>query len=125
MTTVEKFSKENTIYKIVHDIDLEGETLTIPFGCTLDFQGGKITNGTVSLNNTRVLPNGCTISDYITATIDGNYAVGQCLYDISLNKPKWWTGSKWVDATGADVQSTSNLLLDHLEEIPASEDKTS
>ena len=24
-------------------------------------------------------------------------------YDSTLNKPIWWTGEKWVDATGADV----------------------
>ena len=24
-------------------------------------------------------------------------------FDTTLNKPIWWTGSKWVDATGADV----------------------
>ena len=24
-------------------------------------------------------------------------------FDKNLNKPIWWTGTKWVDATGADV----------------------
>ena len=24
-------------------------------------------------------------------------------FDTTLNKPIWWTGEKWVDATGADV----------------------
>ena len=24
-------------------------------------------------------------------------------FDTTLNKPIWWTGKKWVDATGADV----------------------
>ena len=28
---------------------------------------------------------------------------GQMFFDTTLNKPIWWTGSKWVDATGADV----------------------
>lgn len=100
---MEYFESANMIYKITRDIDLEGETLTIPSRCTLDFQGGKIINGTVQLTNTKVLPNGCNISDYITATITGNYAIGQCLYDTSINKPKWWTGSNWVDATGTTV----------------------
>lgn len=97
------FDKSNKIYKVTRDIDLEGSTVNIPMDCVLDFQGGKITNGTIQLTDTKVLPNGCNISDYITAIIIGNYAVGQCLYDTSLNKPKWWTGSKWVDATGAEV----------------------
>ena len=29
--------------------------------------------------------------------------VGYCLFDTSKNKPIWWTGSKWVDATGTEV----------------------
>lgn len=98
-----RFNSANKIYKITQDIDLGHGILTIPSRCTLDFQGGRIINGTVQLNNTKVLPNGCNISYYITATITGNYAIGQCLYDTSLNKPKWWNGSKWVDATGAGV----------------------
>ena len=32
-----------------------------------------------------------------------NLLVGQYLYDTTLNKPIWWTGSKWVDATGVEV----------------------
>ena len=28
---------------------------------------------------------------------------GDTFFDKSINKPIWWTGSKWVDATGADV----------------------
>lgn len=29
--------------------------------------------------------------------------VGEVIYRTDLNKPTWWTGKKWVDATGADV----------------------
>lgn len=29
--------------------------------------------------------------------------IGFVYFDTSLNKPVYWTGSKWVDATGADV----------------------
>lgn len=28
---------------------------------------------------------------------------GFSMFDTTLNKPIWWTGTKWVDATGADV----------------------
>ena len=94
---------QGAIYKIVRDIDLGGENFSMPANCTLDFQGGKIINGTLTLNNTKVLPNGCVITDYIQSSISGTYAKGQQLYDITLNKPIWWTGSAWVDATGATV----------------------
>ena len=29
--------------------------------------------------------------------------IGQQYYDTSINKPIWWTGTKWVDANGTDV----------------------
>ena len=44
----------NTIYKIVSDIDLQGEELTIPANCTLDFQGGSFSNGTIVGSNTKI-----------------------------------------------------------------------
>ena len=28
---------------------------------------------------------------------------GVCYYDTNLGKPIWWTGTQWVDATGASV----------------------
>lgn len=31
------------------------------------------------------------------------YLIGKLYFDTTLNKPIWWTGSKWVDATGTDV----------------------
>lgn len=103
MNIQDKFNKVNHIYKITANIDLQGNTLNIPANCTLDFQGGKLTNGSVTFNKTKVLPSGCVITDYITATISGTFAKGQCLFDGSIGKPKWWDGTKWIDATGADV----------------------
>ena len=44
----------NTIYKIVFDIDLGGTTLTLPANCTLDFQGGSFSNGTIVGSNTKI-----------------------------------------------------------------------
>lgn len=32
-----------------------------------------------------------------------NLIVGTCYFDITLNKPIYYNGSKWVDATGATV----------------------
>ena len=96
-------NKENTIYEIRYDFDLNGTEITIPEGCVLDFQGGSISNGTVTVINTKIIPNGFPITDYITAIINGTFAKGQNYFDESLGKPKWYDGSKWVDATGAEV----------------------
>ena len=32
-----------------------------------------------------------------------NKEKGYSFFDTTINKPIWWTGDKWVDATGADV----------------------
>lgn len=103
MEIQDKFNKSNHIYKITNDIDLNGTILNLPYNSVLDFQGGILSNGTVVLNNTKILPNGCLVKDYISASIEGSYAKGQCLFDTTLNKPIWWTGEKWVDATGTEV----------------------
>lgn len=49
-----KFNKPNVIYKITRDIDLGNGTLIIPSGCTLDFQGGSFSNGTIVGSNTKI-----------------------------------------------------------------------
>lgn len=116
-----KFLKSNVIYKITRNLDLESSTLTIPSGCTLDFQGGSISNGTITLDNTKILPQGCNIADYITATISGTYKEGQMLYDSSLKKMKLWNGTDWVNLDGTALIGAYSLLL---EEVPANQDKT-
>ena len=45
----EQVTKKNTIYEIRYDFDLNGQEITIPEGCTLDFQGGSLSNGTIFL----------------------------------------------------------------------------
>lgn len=94
----DKFNKPNVIYKITKDIDLEGGTLTIPEGCTLDFQGGSFRNGVLTLINTRVVQQ--DVENYITATINGTYKEGQVLYDSALKKMKLWNGTAWVNLDG-------------------------
>lgn len=50
--TQEMMSAANTRYIIQYDYDLNGETLTVPEGCTLDFQGGCLSGGTLSIDGT-------------------------------------------------------------------------
>lgn len=52
--TQDMISDANTIYEIRYDFDLNGETITIPEGCTLKFEGGSFSNGTLLGNNTIV-----------------------------------------------------------------------
>ena len=53
--TQEMMSEPNVIYVIQYDYDLRGETITIPEGCVLQFEGGNLKNGTLIGNNTIVL----------------------------------------------------------------------
>lgn len=50
-------SQPNTVYIIRYDFDLSGETINIPEGCTLRFDGGSFKNGIVKGNNTLIEAN--------------------------------------------------------------------
>lgn len=55
LLTQSMIDKPNTIYIIQYDYDLQGEEVTISEGCVLDFQGGSIENGTITLNKTKII----------------------------------------------------------------------
>lgn len=105
------FTKNNTIYNIVRYIDLKGETLTIPENSVLNFIGGAIGNGTIIRNKTkvinlnvdRIILSGTWFDSGITSNRPTNVLVGFQYFDTTVNKPIFWDGSKWIDATGATV----------------------
>ena len=109
LATKVKFSyisnnQENVIYRINEDVDLNGNTKTLGVGCVLDFSaGGKIKNGTLSLNETLLLPLGLNVNECISAVISGTYKEGQILYDPDLKKMKVWNGSIWVNTDGTSL----------------------
>lgn len=105
VSAISQITAVNTIYEVRYDYDLAGATLTMPSGCELNFQGGKITNGKVVLNGTRIQCCNGILAHYITAEVSGTYAVGQLLYDRDNLLPKWYDGQQWVDATGAKLGS--------------------
>ena len=45
--TQEMINEANTVYEIRYDFDLNNETIAIPEGCTLKFEGGSLNNGTI------------------------------------------------------------------------------
>lgn len=105
------FTKNNTIYNIVRYIDLKGETLTIPENSVLNFIGGTIGNGTIignktkviNLNVDRIVLSGTWFDSGTTSNRPTNVLVGFQYFDTTINKPIFWDGSKWIDATGATV----------------------
>lgn len=104
-------NKANTIYNIVRYIDLKGETLTIPENSVLNFIGGAIGNGTIignktkviNLNVDRIVLSGTWFDSGTTSNRPTNVLVGFQYFDTTINKPIFYDGSKWIDATGATV----------------------
>lgn len=52
--TQEMINETNTIYEIRYDFDLNRKTINIPEGCTLKFEGGSFSNGTIEYNHTTI-----------------------------------------------------------------------
>lgn len=70
--SIDEITLPNIIYKIVSDIDLNNTTLTLPANCTLDFQGGSFSNGTIIGSSTKLSGN---IKLDTTLTFSGTYLV--------------------------------------------------
>lgn len=88
MAIQDKFNKPDIIYKITQDIDLSGGTLTIPSGCTLDFQGGTISNGTIIGNKTLISGNLNNILHNVRLT---------GLYNNDFCDLAWWGCIKYTE----------------------------
>lgn len=78
LLTQQMISKENTIYIIQYDYNLNGQTITIPSGCVLLFEGGSISNGTLSGANT-------TLSGAIEHVFNNLNIVGSWTNDFKLS----------------------------------------
>lgn len=113
-------NKANTIYVIQYDYDLKEASINIPENCVLQFDGGSLSNGNITLNNTFVYNSQTKKLNYrygdnlytINSTIItennqrpslSNIDKGTMYFDTAINKPIFWDGSKWIDATGATV----------------------
>ena len=95
-----KFKRANIIYKITKDIDLNNCVLTIPTGCTLDFQGGSFTNGIIIGSGTKINA-GLQKIFSISITVDGSWSIPECYVE--------WFGAKG-DGTTDDSSSFREIL---------------
>lgn len=104
-------NKANTIYVIQYDYDLKEASINIPENCVLNLIGGAIGNGTIignktkviNLNVDRIVLSGTWFDSGTTSNRPTNVLVGFQYFDTTINKPIFWDGSKWIDATGATV----------------------
>nr|DAI59003.1 MAG TPA: tailspike protein [Crassvirales sp.] len=69
-------SKENTIYILQYDYSLNRQTLSVPSGSVLLFEGGSISNGTLQLNNTILAGNPNITADVTGTVANANVEVG-------------------------------------------------
>ena len=53
-TFCSQVTQQDTIHVIQYDFDLEGGTVSLPTGCILEFQGGRVSNGSIVFNDTHV-----------------------------------------------------------------------
>lgn len=67
-------SEENSIYEIRSDLNLEGKTIKLPQGCTLRFKGGKLRNGALVGDETKIEARRNTIFD-TTIILNGSWNV--------------------------------------------------
>ena len=63
----------NTKYVIRYNHNLDGEEVIVPEGCTIEFDGGSITNGTLVGDNTRLVYEGSLDSFVIDAELKGTF----------------------------------------------------
>lgn len=96
-----KFNKPNTIYKVTKDLDLNHCVLTIPEGCTLQFDGGTISNGSLSGNFTKIIADSSTI-------IFGQYIHVEGSWDVADIYDKWF----WFDTDPSYISNDTikNIL---------------
>ena len=88
----------NTVFIIQYDYDLDKGFITIPENSILVFAGGSISNGTVILRNTLILPAALDIEHFMSVNIRGSYREGSLVY---LRKHlRLFDGQNWVNIGG-------------------------
>lgn len=80
----------NTIYEIRYPFNLNGATFTIPAGCILRFNGGELTNGTLSGNGTSIDADAVQIFSGIT--VAGTWKVER-IFSVWFAKDKYTIGN--------------------------------
>ena len=83
----------NTIYVVQYDYDLNGQSIAIPAGCTLLFDGGSVSNGEINLNN-------CDINN-----VTDNVIFDDVDFSTTYNK---WVNAAWF---GFKESNTRSALL--------------
>ena len=68
--TAVMLNQSNCIYEIRYDFDLDGKTIEVPENCTLKFEGGSLSNGTIYANKTDIINSNNSINCSLTGTVN-------------------------------------------------------
>ena len=93
--TQHMINKPNTIYVIRYDYCLQGQTIEIPEGCVLEFDGGSLRNGEIVGNN----------------TVIGSSDIP--IFAINLDLKGKWNAifkAKWFDVKGDGITDDTKSL---------------
>lgn len=96
LLTQAMLSKENTIYIIQYDYNLNKQAITIPEGCVLLFEGGSVSNGTLIGTNTIISSTPTNILSKVN--IQGTY-----------NNEFWYI--EWIAENGSNDYSSAMQTL--------------
>ena len=119
-TFAEQVTKANTIYEIRYAFDLSGASVSLPAGCVLYFNGGKLENGTLVGNGTKVVAANYTIfapgvTKYRGYTLDGYKYVSRNTGGIILSGS--WSndhvGSLWTGMS-ASLSCASDAINNYI-----------
>ena len=116
-TFAEQVTEANTIYEIRDHFNLGGNSVNIPAGCTLKFNGGDISNGSVVYNNTEIQGNpiiDCTCTgglrnSVVTPQMYGAKADGVTDDQVALNNAAKYNDSVFIPA--GDYNVTEPITL--------------
>ena len=92
-TFAEQVTLPNTIYEIRYEFDLGGAAVTIPEGCVLKFEGGKLSNGTIVGQSSSIIASLLNIFD-ANLSISGTWNVDAVF-------------PEWFGAIGNDIVDDS------------------
>lgn len=98
------FSEANVVYVVKKDFDLSGDSVVIPTGCVLSFDGGSLNNGVIVGDNTAIVYNGTVFNGI---SIDGTWNVPEIRSTMFADAEKKVNRLKDVIAlTNPEVKNT-------------------
>ena len=110
---------ENAVWEITESFDLEGATITLPEGVTLYFNGGLLTNGTLTANETLIAPQSSSqILDTVSlsGTFENEYIMpywfGAAMDGVTDDRDAFIKTLAYAESLGLKVLVDKDMFLD-------------